>query len=317
MTTANERQAFAPPPTTGTPVALLLALLAHGLLALVLSIGVQWHREPPAVTAQAELWARVPVEAAPPTVPVEPPPTEPRTTEPAKPPAPPPPTAAELKAQADIAIAREKAQRQQREQEAQEKQRLLAQKLAEDKAKAEKEAKEKATKDKLAREQAERDKAAKDKLADAAKQKEKDKAAAQRKEQEEAKRLEEQRQQNLKRMAGLAGTASGNGDSNSTGTAARSAGPSANYLSSVGARIKQRIVFTDDQKRAVPGNPEVQIDIKVAPGGILLEPSIVKSSGVRAWDDAVVNAIRATGSIPRDIDGTYPSLIQFSFRPKD
>jgi colicin import membrane protein len=310
VTTANERQTFAPPPTTGTPVALLLAVLAHGLLALILSIGVQWRREPPVVTAQAELWARLPVEAAPPTVPVEPPPPEPRTAEPPKPPQ---PTAADLKDKADIAIAREKAQRQQREQEAQEKQRLLAQ----EKAKAEKEAKEKATKDKLAREQAERDKAAKDKLADAAKQKEKDKAAALRREQEEAKKLEEQRQQNLKRMAGLAGTASGNGDSNSTGTAARSAGPSAGYSDSIGALIRQRIVFTDDQKRAIAGNPAAQVDIRVAPGGILLDPQIIKSSGSPEWDAAVVKAIRATGSVPRDSNGNFPTLLQFSFRPKD
>ena len=66
MSTAiQERFEFAPPPTPGLVRAMLLAILAHGVLLAVLTLGVQWKHEATPVTVEAELWSTLPVEAAP------------------------------------------------------------------------------------------------------------------------------------------------------------------------------------------------------------------------------------------------------------
>jgi len=126
-----DRLQFAPPSAPGLLRSISLAILAHALLLAALTWGVSWHRGE-MITAEAELWAAVPQEAAPP-------PPEP-VPEPAPPP--PPPKAAPVVSDADIALAREK-QRKIAEQLAQEK--LAAQKkleqekqAAEDKKKKEK-----------------------------------------------------------------------------------------------------------------------------------------------------------------------------------
>ena len=108
---------FAPPPAPGLIRSISLAILAHALLLAALTWGVSWRRGE-MVVAEAELWAAVPQETAPP--PLEPVP-EPAPTRP-------PPLAAPVVSDADIAIAREK-QRQLEEQLAQEK--LAAQKKLE------------------------------------------------------------------------------------------------------------------------------------------------------------------------------------------
>lgn len=136
---AVDRLQFAPPPAPGLVRSIGLAILAHALLLAALTWGVSWRRGE-MITAEAELWAALPQEAAPP-----PPPPEP-VPEPA--PTPPPPKAAPVVSDADIAIAREK-QRKLEEQLAQEKlaaQRKLEQekKAAEDKMKEKLKAQEEA-----------------------------------------------------------------------------------------------------------------------------------------------------------------------------
>jgi colicin import membrane protein len=41
------------------------------------------------------------------------------------------------------------------------------------------------------------------------------------------------------------------------------------------------------------------------------------SSGNAAWDQAVLNAVEKTGSLPRDESGNVPNKIAFLFRPRD
>jgi colicin import membrane protein len=41
------------------------------------------------------------------------------------------------------------------------------------------------------------------------------------------------------------------------------------------------------------------------------------SSGNDAWDQAVLNAVEKTGTLPRDENGNMPSEITFSLRPRD
>ena len=44
---------------------------------------------------------------------------------------------------------------------------------------------------------------------------------------------------------------------------------------------------------------------------------VVRSSGFKSWDDAVVKALTKTETLPRDTDGRVPATLVISFRPKD
>ncbi|MBC7918710.1 MAG: cell envelope integrity protein TolA [Rhodoferax sp.] len=294
---ALERSAFAPPPTAGMIRSLLLAIAAHGLLLVLLTAGVQWNRDMPPVVAEAELWSAVPEMAAPPPPPPE---DEPAPVEPPPPPVveQTPPTPAP-----DIALEKERKRKEQ-----------LALKEKADKAKALKEKTEKEKQDKLKREklelakqeQAKQEKLAKEKKLQAERKPDPKNAA-------DARKLEELRQQNLKRMMGQASTAVGNGDANATGSAAQASGPSAGYAGRIRARIKPNIIFTD----TISGNPIAEVEVRTSPDGTIISRKLTKPSGVKSWDDAVLNAIDKTEVLPRDVDGRVPTSLVISFRPRD
>jgi len=281
MHTATERLEFAPPATPGLLRALLLAMLAHGLLVAVLTWGVQWKHEAQTSSFEAELWATVPQEAAPK---LQTPPPEPTAVEepnlPKKSVPEPPPVIEPAKV--DIALAQEKRRIQKQKQI--ELDRRLQEKSRTDKLKVEKQKKE---------------------LADQA-QKLKDQKQAT----VQAKQLEAQRQKNLQRMTGLAGASA---SPSAAGTALKSAGPSANYGGRIRAKIKPNIVFTED----IAGNPAAEVEVRAAPDGTIVSSKLIKSSGDKAWDEAVLKAIDKTDILPRDTDGSVPSSLVISFRPKD
>lgn len=131
----------------------------------------------------------------------------------------------------------------------------------------------------------------------------------QRKKEEDAK-LAALREKNLKRMMGQAGTT---GDASSTGTAARSAGPSAGYAGRIKARIRPNIVFTDNPS----GNPVAEIEVSLTADGKIVGQKLLKTSGLPAWDEAVQRAIERTEVLPRDIDGRVPPTMVITFRPYD
>lgn len=277
---------FAPPPTGGWGRSLSFALFMHLLLLAALTWGVQWKTQSNTLSASAELWSALPLEAAPaanepePTPPQPVPPPEPvKAVEPKPtPPTPPKVDAAAEREAADIALKKEKEKKLQEKKEAE----------LEKKKKLEKE-KEKALKKEVA--------AAKAKL-DAKK------AAA------EEKRTEALRNENLKRMQGMAGAS---GDENSKGTALKASGPSASYAGRIRARIKPNITFTED----VAGNPKAEVEVRTSPDGTIISRRLLSSSGNKAWDEAVLKAIDKTATLPRDEDGRVPPVLEISFRPKD
>jgi colicin import membrane protein len=136
------------------------------------------------------------------------------------------------------------------------------------------------------------------------------KAEAKRREEEEAKQAEDRRNEQMQRIAGLAGATGG---SNATGSALQSAGPSATYAGRIRARIKPNIVFSED----IAGNPAAEVEVRAAPDGTIVARKLIKSSGNKSWDDAVLKAIDKTEVLPRDTDGRVPSSLVISFRPKD
>jgi colicin import membrane protein len=277
MTTAVlQRDVLMPRPPGGMGPGLVLALIVHGLLVLALAFSVRWRASEPE-GIEAELWAAVPQIAAAPAATPEPQP------QPKPEPPPPQPVQPVQRAQPepDAQIAIEKARREERERlkkEEQEKEEL-----------AEKRKQEEAQK-----------------LAEKRKQEQEDK----RKKQLEDQRLAALREQNLKRMLGQAGAT---GEPSSTGTAAKTAGPSAGYAGRIKARIKPNIVFGD----AVSGNPLATVEVKLAPDGTIVGKRMVKPSGVQSWDDAVLRAIDKTEVLPRDVDGRVPPSFEIDFRPRD
>lgn len=287
----QERMEFAPPPTPGLLRALGLAILAHGVLLAALTVGVQWKREATPVTVEAELWSSVPVQAAPPAPEAAAQPEPPKPAEPKPEPRPEPVVAPKPVPQADPAIAlakeKEKARLLKEKQLQQEKQALEKKKLAQEKALKEAQAK-------------------------AAKDKARDQAIAAQKAAEEAKALEAQRKDNLRRMAAMAG-AGGSGAPNATSTALQSSGPSASYAGRIRARIKPNITFTE----TVAGNPTAEVEVRTAPDGTIISRKLIQSSGVKAWDNAVLNAVDKTEVLPKDTDGRVPAALVISFRPND
>jgi len=282
MHTAADRFEFAPPPPPGLMRAFSLAVVAHLLLLAALTWGVSWKRDAQTPAVEAELWSAVPQQAAPKLV-EAPPEPEP------KPAPPPPPKAEPVVSQADIALAREKERKakEKLEQEKREKEKLAQLQREQEKREQEKKLAEEKKKKELEAQK-------KDKLKD----------------QEEAKLREKMRQENLKRMAGLAGATGG---PSSTGTALKSAGPSASYAGRIIGRIKPNIVFTDD----ISGNPVAEVEVRTAPDGTIVGRKVLKSSGVKAWDEAVLKAIDKTEVLPRDTDGRVPPALVITFRPRD
>lgn len=282
----------------GTGKGTALALLVHVGLLIALAFGVAWRSQTPAGVS-AELWAAVPQIAAPTPVQTKPTPVEPK---PAPTPAPPqptpkaeePPRPTQAQIDAQIAIEKEKVERKQRELREQQQREQQLREQQREQQQREQERKEK--------ERLDRDKA--------------EKLAAQKQRELEAKRQKEEevrqakvREDNLKRMMSQAGT----GAPSSTGTAARDAGPSASYAGRIIARVKPHILLTND----VPGNPVAAVEVRCASDGTITGHRLVKSSGNKEWDEAVLRAVDRTGELPRDVDGRVPPSVLIEFRPRD
>ena len=288
-TVLPSRDPFKPRSAQRTGPALGLALFAHALLIVALAFGVNWHTSEPTSIA-AELWSATPQAAAPRAVEPPPAPAEAKKPEPVV--APPKPQAPALP---DPQIAIEKAKRDEAKRQ-----------QAEEDARQQKAEQAQRAKDELAQKKAAADKLAKDK-ADADKA---DKLAKEKAEKADAAKQAAAREANLKRMQGLAGATGGATD---TGSALHSSAPSASYAGRIVARIKPNIVLTD----AVDGNPTATVEVKLAPDGTIIGKRLVKGSGSKAWDDAVLRAIERTEILPRDTDGRVRTPIEIAFKPLD
>lgn len=306
----------------------LIAFVAHALLFLALGLATAWKTQPQKIQAEAELWSAVPEAAAPKLQEPPPPPPEPEAKPaPLPKPQPPQPTSppAPDNSLRDAQIALDKKKQEEKNKlEAAERQRKALErqkKEAEEKA-----AKDKAAKDKAAKDKALKDKAAQEKLAQEKKELEKKKAADKAKADEKKRQQEQERKaaqdkaseaqaqalrnEQMQRVQGLAGAS---GDANASGTALKSSGPSATYAGRLVGRIKPNIVYPGD----VVGNPQAEVEMRVAPDGTIQSRRLKKSSGNKAWDDAVLRAIDKTEMLPKDTDGRVPPLIELVFRPLD
>ena len=273
------------------PMAMVGALFAHVALLVALTVSVNWTQTQQPVVFEAELVSAVIEQAAPraaPKPPSAPPPKpEPQPAPPPPPVTPPAPEPTQPSA-ADIALEKEKVERE---------------KAAEEKAANEKAAREMAAKEKAAREKAAKEKAAKEKAA-------REKAAREKAEAERQEAiLKQMRAEQMARTADLVGLDS---NANAQGTAAKSKGPSATYGAKVDAAVRPNIVFGG----VVRGNPPALVEVTAAPGGEIIGRKLLRSSGVAAWDQAVLRGLDRTGRLPKDEDGTVPSPLIINFYPK-
>ncbi len=271
MSSIAHRAEFSPPAQPGILRAMGLAIAAHLLLVGALTWGVNWKRQTTLTSAEAELWASVPQEAAPRAEQPPPSPVEP-TPVPTPPPAPIPPS----EKAPDIVEKQDKPVKKPPITAPEPKPEPLPQAKSvpkPDPALAKREAQRKAA--------------------------------------EEAKQLDALREENLKRMMGSAGAT---GSDTAKGTAPQSAGPTSGYGGRIKARVKPNLVFSG----TVSGNPMVSIEVRMAPDGTILgRPRVVKSSGNREWDEAVVRAFDKTEVLPRDTDGRVPSPLIVEWRVND
>lgn len=305
MSSGSLHLELAPPPAQGLGRSLGLALVVHLLLLIALTWGIQWQDRDNTPAVEAELWSALPKAAAPP-----PPPPAPEPTAELPPPPPAPkvmPTPPAPSRDADIAIAKQKKAEQDKKLEQEQ---LKLKKQLEQKEKAQEQQRQR-EKEKLAQEQ-------RDKKEQALKeQKEKDRKDKERKEQEakraaqDDRKLQAMRDENLRRMAGMAGAT---GSPNATGDALRASGPSASYAGRIIARVKPNIVFNPDD---VSGNPVAEVEVRTAPDGKIMARKLIKSSGNKAWDEAVIKALDKTDTLPRDTDGTIPTMMVLGFKPRD
>ena len=306
MPSALDRIDFGPPPGSGRLRALILAVCVHALLIAALTWGVSWKRSDNEPSFSAELWSSTVQQAAPPALP-SPPPSPPTPAAVLAPPpqdAPPKPLAAP---NVDIALEQEKKrklelQKSQREQEeAQDKRQAAidakAEKTAQAKRDKQNEAKVSETK-RLAEE-------AKNKAAASAAASSAARAAANA-------AAEQQRKQNLARAMGMAGA---QGDESSKGPALVSSGPTAAYKNRLAALFKRNIVFSNVD--SIQGNPKAEVQVKVSSTGLIMSARLSKSSGVTAWDEAVLRAVEKTERIPLDENGKVVSDFPVGFGPKD
>jgi colicin import membrane protein len=285
----------APPPEPGKKASAVLTALIHLLLLALLVIGIRWQTQAPQPVI-AELWS--------PTVtPATPPPPAPRTepkpeprVEPKPEPKPEPKAAPEPKVEKpDIALEQEKQRKEQERREREEKER----KARAEKEKAEAE-KERAEKDRLEKEKARKE---------AAEAKAKDEALR--------RELARENQERIRRELAGAGEAPRPAAAPNVGAATSLSGDPnarAGYIDKIRAKIKGNVVLPPD----LSGNPEAIFDVVQLPTGEVLSAKLRKSSGSKAYDEAVERAILKSSPLPRpDRAELFERNLVLRFRPEE
>jgi colicin import membrane protein len=334
-------------PEPGRVPAAVLAVLVHIIFFGFLIFGLNWKTESPE-GMMVDLWSSLPpapapvVRAAPPAPPkpVEPAPeVKPPETKPLPKPEPPP------SPKPDIAIKektekpkpekkpvenkrqlekerkekelQEKKEQEQREKELKEKaeaerkekerrEEEQREKERKEKEQKEKERKEKAEKERKEKERREEERREKERKEKEQKEKErKEKAEKERKEKEQQARVaaevEQLRREQEERDRLQAEAAA----------QARLAKEIDEYKARILAKIRRNIVMPQD----LPGNPVVEFDVTVLPGGDILDVRLRKSSGFAAFDNAVERAIALSRPLPLPPDpALFPKFRNLSVK---
>lgn len=270
----------------GRKLALALAILVHAAFIGVLVWSVRWQSRPPQPVT-AELYAP-PVKARTPDpeprIEAKP---EPKAEPRVEPPPPPPPPKA-IPQDAEIALkARQEQEKRQRE-----------------KAESEKREREKKAADER-RVVEEKRKADEKKAAEARQRQERETEALRAQAEREAEAL---RAQADRAAAQAAARAKAQAEAD-----ARSAAQ-ADWIRRIQAKIRGNVIVPPD----LPGNPEAIFEVIQLPTGEIIDVQLRKSSGVRAYDEAVQRAILKSSPLPRpERAEQFQRALTLRFRPLD
>src|SRR5512143_1807958 len=270
--------------------ALLLAIAVHAAFLAVLIFAIRWQNRPPEpITAElyAPPTAQPPAAAAqqlPPAPPQPEPKPEPKP-EPApvpKPAPPPPPKPAPVVEKPDPRAA------------------AIALKAQQDEQRRKKEAAEKEKQDR-AKQEAEKREADKKKLDE-----QKRLAESRARQEREAQELKQQaeREKSARTAQQKAAEAASSARERSE----------ADYVRRIQAKVRGNVILPPD----ILGNPEAIFDVVQLPTGEIIDATLRKSSGVRAYDDAVQRAIMKSSPLPRaDPPDLFQRTLTLKFRPQD
>lgn len=90
--------------------------------------------------------------------------------------------------------------------------------------------------------------------------------------------------------------------------------PDAGYVDKIRSKIKSHIVLPP----GIVGNPEAIFDVVQLPTGEVLSARLRKSSGNKAYDDAVERAILKSSPLPKpDRPDQFSRELQLKFRPRE
>jgi colicin import membrane protein len=294
----------------GKWIALGLAILVNLLFVAVLVFSVTW-RNPPATPVSAELYAPPPRVAKPeppkpepkpeppkPEPKPEPPKPEPQLAKPEPKPEPLPKLEKPDPREVEIALKVRQEEERKRREEAEKKQREEAEKKQ--------------------REEAEK----KQREAEAKKAEEKRLAEARERQQRATEALREQAEREAKLRAEAEAKARADAEAKARAAAAAQAKiaaenaardrAEADWIRRIQAKVRGNVVLPPD----MPGNPEAIFDVVQLPTGEILDVQLRKSSGVRAYDDAVQRAIFKSSPLPRpDRPEIFQRSLSLRFRP--
>ena len=115
---------------------------------------------------------------------------------------------------------------------------------------------------------------------------------------------DKRREANIASLRGLAAKDGGTGGSVGSGVGGGGNAPPG-WSDKVIKKVRANITFNADSFK---GNKQTIIQVKLAPDGVILTRVMTSSSGDSAWDQAVLSAIDASQSLPKDDNGQFPTL---------
>ena len=124
---------------------------------------------------------------------------------------------------------------------------------------------------------------------------------------------DKRREANIASLRGMAAKDGGTGGSVGSGVGGGGNAPPG-WSDKVIKKVRANITFNADSFK---GNKQTVVQVRLAPDGAILSRTMTSSSGDNAWDQAVLSAIDATQSLPRDDNGQFPTLTpELKLKPK-
>ncbi|SNX29066.1 Cell division and transport-associated protein TolA [Polynucleobacter meluiroseus] len=124
---------------------------------------------------------------------------------------------------------------------------------------------------------------------------------------------DKRRAANIASLRGLAANDGGTGGTVGSGVGGGGNAPPG-WSDKVIKKVRANITFNADTFK---GNKQTVIQVKLAPDGAILTKVMTSSSGDANWDQAVLSAIEATQTLPKDDNGQFPTLTpELKLKPK-